>query len=96
MHVRMAGSQVARELETRWCAGEQSVPLVIFDAVEGSRASALRQALAVLQRTEQAGQITLVIPWQTDQVAGGLGLDDLAESSSGGAALTIHHAPAAS
>jgi hypothetical protein len=92
VHVRTAGS----DIERLWRAGGQAVPLIVVEASDGSRASALRQTLAVLQRTEQPGQIALVIPWQPDQAADGLGLDDLAESSAAGAALVIHRAPAAS
>jgi hypothetical protein len=84
VHVRMAGSDVER----RWRSGEQDVPLLVIDASNGSRANALRQALTVLQRAEQPGQISLVIPWCRDQDANELGLDELDN-------LVVHHAPAA-
>jgi hypothetical protein len=84
VHVRTAGSDVER----LWRSGDQDVPLVVVDAADGSRASALRQALAVLQQVEGPGQISVVIPWRHDLEAHELGLDD--------PQLVIHHAPAAS
>jgi hypothetical protein len=96
MHVRVAGPRGGAELERLWRTSGRGVPLVVVDAPAGGRAAALRQALAILQRTEQADRISVVVPWHPDPAGHELGLDDLAGSPAGRSDLVIHHAPAAS
>jgi hypothetical protein len=57
----------------------------------------MRRALAVLHRTEQTQQITVVIPWDPNRASGeGLRLDDLIVPTGDPNAVRIQHAPAAS
>jgi hypothetical protein len=94
--VHLRASTVASNLEDQWAAGALRLPLVVIDAPDGDRTSAMRRALAALRRTEHTEQITLVIPAQARGArAETLRVEDLIVSSGDLATVRIQHAPAA-
>ena len=90
LHLR--GAQFS-DVERDWSVASRGLPLVIVDALDGDRASGLRRALAVLQRTEHADLITVVVPWQPTGAYGDeLRLQDLASGNQ--TSVIVQHAPA--
>ena len=94
--IHLRASTVAADIEDQWTACALRLPLVIIDAPDGDRTSAMLRTLAVLGRTEQTNQITVVIPWQAGDTSGeALRLDDLLLASGDLATIRVQYAPAA-
>lgn len=51
-----------QRLELAWHDSEPGLPLVIVQAANGDRAAAIHRAVAVLKQSEQAAQVSLVVP----------------------------------
>ena len=51
-----------RHMERLWRENGPTLPLIIVEAADGDRTAAIHRAVAVLERTEQPAQVTLVVP----------------------------------
>jgi hypothetical protein len=51
-----------KHLEALWRESGPTLPLVIVEATDGDRAAAIQRAVAVLKRSEQPAQVSLVVP----------------------------------
>jgi hypothetical protein len=90
--LHVCASAVDTAFEQQWADRELQLPLVVLAAPDGDHTGAMRRALAVLRRTEQPDQITVVIPWARG--GGSLSPDDLFHNPAD-ASVRVQYAPAA-